>query len=291
MEVLIKRGYMLFDSGKAGPMYVAPHAAPAYEKPGDHQDHNTHFIAYRLALNGGRALVSSITRERVFGVDFYKPSPDMKTALSHYKTFESGRIGEKRKYRKKYAWVARNRDEHKIKNTIYNNFWSEIMNCDCPVVFVHRQFFNPVRHPSLLDVVPFNHRKKFREAVKKMNGKYRKIFEDLFPVYRKSFEFKTACVLFKEMVLNEYKLRLFHGRKPFIRKRIEKFSRKMEEMPYLEITYMKNFSGTLLKMILARHNIKNRKPIVQMEVSEFLARRFPDIAVYIISDIMKHVRK
>ena len=76
MNFHIKKGYILADTNTLGPVFVAPHAAIAFHKPGDNQDLNTHHIAYKLAGSlGGKALVSSVSRERHVGIDYFRNSP------------------------------------------------------------------------------------------------------------------------------------------------------------------------------------------------------------------------
>ena len=91
MDFRLKRGYIIADSKKPGPLYVAPHAPPAYYKPGDHQDHNTHYISFKLATHGGKAIIASLPRERDIGIDFYRPYPSADNALDSYKVLQSGK--------------------------------------------------------------------------------------------------------------------------------------------------------------------------------------------------------
>jgi len=287
MDFVIKRGFVVADSGKPGPLFVAPHAAPAYYKPGDHQDHNTHYIAYKLATHGGKALISALSRERDIGIDFYRTYPTAETALKSYEVLQSGKYSDRRKDARKTAWAAKSMTEHAVKMEIYIKFWETVRSHNGPLVYVHRQFFNPIRHPSIMDIIPFNNNDAILDAVAELNEKYAVVLAKLFPVYKAGFEFKALCVDFKDDMMKNHKIRLYHGRRPNVSRRRERFRKVLKDVPELKITYMQNFKGRPMKMLMKQHEIKNSNPVFQAEISEFLARRFPDIAVCMIRDILK----
>jgi hypothetical protein len=289
MDFRIKRGYIIAGSHKPGPLFVAPHAAPAYYKPGDHQDHNTHYISYKLATSGGRALISALPRERDIGIDFYRPYPTAENSMESYKILQNGKFRERVKDARRTAWAAKNIKEHALKMDIYTKFWNVVKEHKGPLVFIHRQFFNPIRHPSIMDVIPYNRKDEFIRAVAELNEKYAEILAKMFPVYKEAFEFKALCVDFKGEML-KHNIRLFHGRRPNVSRRREKFSKVLDEIPELKITCMQNFKGTPMKKLIKQHKIgTDHRPIFQAEISEFLTRRFPDIAVYMIRDILERV--
>jgi len=290
MDFLIKRGYITLDSGKPGPLFVAPHAAPAYYKPGDHQDHNTHYISYKLATYGGKALISSLSRERDIGIDFYRPYPSMKVALKSYRMLKDGKRDKRRGPSRSFAWAARNVTEHAIKMEIYTKFWNKVKKHDGPLVFVHRQFFNPIRHPSIMDVIPYDRKDAFIDIVASLNEKYADVLAKMFPVYKAGFEFKNLCVDFKEDMLDKHNLILYHGKRPKPKRRREKFRRVLKQIPELKITCMQNFRGVPMRRLMKQHGIETSHPVFQAEISEFLTRRFPDIAVYMIRDILKKLK-
>jgi hypothetical protein len=291
MDFDIKRGFIIADSGKPGPLYVAPHAAPAYYKPGDHQDHNTHYISFKLATYGGKALISTLSRERDLGIDFYRPFPSIRRALKAYPIIRDGKREKRRGPSRTYAWAAKNMAEHATKMKIYTHFWSEVKRHDGPLVFIHRQFFNPIRHPSIMDVIPFDRKEKFIDIVAELNEKYADVLSKMFPIYKAGFEFKNLCVDFKVDMLEKHKLILYHGKEPKPKKRREKFRKVLKKLPELKITCMQNFKGVPLRRLMTQHKIDNDNPIFQAEINEFLARRFPDIAVYMIRDILKEFGK
>lgn len=286
MKFSYKKTYLLFDSGKRGPIYVVPHSGLAFHKPGDFQDDGAHFISQRLASDGGKALISIITRERDIGLDFYRLPPDKKLAMEYYIHFKNKRKDLTRDFRRRYAWVAASKKEFKTKEKIYRNFWKEIQKSDAPVYFIHRQFLNPIRHPSLIDVVPFSHEKKVYSIVRKTNKKYEKLFRFMFPFYKKAFYYKSNCILFKDKLENNSGFKLFRSSEPRIIWRVNRFREAIKKEPFIKITYKKNFKGRHTKELIDYMLPGREWPIIQFEVSEFLTKRLPEIAIYLIKNIV-----
>ncbi|MBU0898666.1 MAG: hypothetical protein KKB03_04155 [Nanoarchaeota archaeon] len=293
MQITMRKGFIVADSNKPGPTYVAPHAAVAFYKLWDNQDHGTHYIAFGLAKNGGKALISTITRERNLGIDFFRQEPIEQLALENYVHFQENPTEGTKEFRKKYAWVARNSEEHSFKSRIYNNFWTDIKKTEGPILFIHRQFLNPIRHPSIIDVVPFNFETETKQAVQKLNERYSNLFRSLFPFYKEMFNFKSKWIEFKYELerVSDFNIKLFEGKKPLIARRIRKFHEKTIRQPYLEITQKRNFKGTPIKPIIKKDFLSLNVPILHLEVSEFLSKRFPEIAVHLIRDLLKEIEK
>jgi hypothetical protein len=292
MKFSTRSGYILFDSGKPGPLYVAPHAALAFEKMRDYQDSGTHYIVYRLAKHGGKAIISNITRERKidFGIDFFRNPPTKKLSMKYYDIIRNSPKKKSYVFRKKYAWTAKSERDHESKKRIYRNFWQEIKkHRKNPIFFIHRQFLNPIRHPSIIDVIPFNYDNEIQSMISSLNNDYQKIFSKIFPFYKKAFYFKTDCVLFKEKMEKSTHLKMFRGKKPKIHKRIKRFSQRIKREPYVMLTFKKNFMGESIKRHIQREIMPTRQPLIELEISEFLTERFPNIAIQIIRDMIKMV--
>lgn len=291
MEFKIKNGYILIDSKKPGPLYIAPHAAIAFNKMRDYQDSGTHYIAYRLARGGGKAIISNITRERNvdIGIDFFRNPPPLKMSIKYYDIIRNRPKKESYAFRKKYAWTSRNEKNYLRKKKIYNDFWKEINKSNSLTFFIHRQFLNPIRHPSIIDIIPFNYEDEIKNLIPCLNSDYEKLFKKIFPFYKKAFYFKADCILFKEKMEKIANIKMFRGNKPKIHRRIERFQERVEKEPYLEITYKRNFTGDSIKKHVKKELFPTKQPIIELELSEFLTERFPNIAVHIIKDVIKHM--
>lgn len=292
MHFKLKDHFILINgTPKRGPTYVAPHAAIAFRKPHDNQDEGTHHIAYRLAQDGGRAIVSSVTREKDIGVDFFREPPPQGLALERYSLFKDGRIAETRDFRKNYAWAARNLQDHRRKQRIFRSFWREIARSTGPIVFLHRQYLNPIRHPSLIDIVPFNMEDRVKALVSAMNKRHSRLFSELLPLYRQAFEHKTRNIKFKKKFSVETGEEVFEGREPKIERRIKRFEEKMGIMPYIKLTYMRNFQGRPVKGMVDQDLLPLGVPVLHLEMSEFLTKQYPEIAAYLVKDLVKGLWK
>ena len=291
MKFSIKPGYIVFDSKKPGPVYVAPHAAIAFEKMRDYQDSGTHFIVYMLAKSGGKAIISNITRERKidFGIDFFRNPPPRKLAKKYYEIIRNSPKKKSYRFRKTYAWTAKSDKDHDRKKKTFNNFWKEINKNKAPVFFIHRQFLNPIRHPSIIDVIPFNYEERVKNLIPHLNSDYEIPFKKIFPFYKKAFFFKTDCILFKKKMEKSANIKMFRGKEPKIHRRLERFQEKVSDEPFIEITYKKNFTGKSIKKYVTKELLPTKHPIIELELSELLTERFPNIAVHIIRDMVKHM--
>ena len=272
-----------------GPTFVAPHAAIAFHKPSDNQDEGTHYIAYRLVQDGGKAIVSSLTRERDIGIDFYREEPPKELALENFSLFRRRKQSDTKAYRRKYAWVARNVQQHRRKRRIFRSFWAEVAKTRGPILFLHRQFLNPIRHPSLIDVVPFNRKEKVKHAVELMNRRYSKFFNELLPLYKDAFRFKTRGIMFKKKFAVRSGMKVFEGMEPKIERRVSRFREKTDAMPYLKITCMKNFKGKSIRSVVEKDLLPLNVPVLQLEMSEFLTKNHPEIAIYLIKNLIKKI--
>ncbi|MFQ5647783.1 MAG: hypothetical protein ACE5FW_00955, partial [Candidatus Aenigmatarchaeota archaeon] len=284
----LKDHFIVISRGK-GPTYVAPHAAIAFHKPASNQDEGTHHVAYRLVQDGGRAIVSSVTRERDIGIDFFREPPPKELALENYKLFKEHRRKETRAFRKRYAWVARSPQEHSRKARIFRSFWGEVAKSRGPIVFLHSQYLNPIRHPSLIDIIPFNKQTRVRALVKAMNKEHSGLFKELLPLYKAAFEHKTRTIRFKKIFSLETGEHVFEGLEPKIERRIARFNQKLKAMPYLELTFMRNFQGRPVRDMVARDLLGLGVPVLHIEISEFLAKQYPEIAAYLVKDLVGRV--
>ena len=292
MHFRLKDHFIIINgTSRKGPTYVAPHAAVSFHKPASNQDEGTHYVAYRLVREGGRAIVSAVTRERDIGIDFFREPPPRKLALETYRLFKENRQKETRAFRKKYAWVARNPQEHTRKQRIFRSFWGEIAKSRGPIVFLHSQYLNPIRHPSLIDVIPFNSQNRVRALLKDLNRKHSRLFKELLPLYKGALEHKTRAIKFKKRFSMETGEQVFEGLEPKIERRIDRFERKLELMPYLELTYMRNFQGRPVRDMVKRDLLPLGVPVLHLEMSEFLTKRYPEIAAYLVKDIVRGVWK
>src|SRR3990167_1006434 len=139
MDIEFKRGYTVYkDSKDKNIMFVAPHSGPALASPVTRDDHSETVATRCWELIGGTLVVSSMTRDRLFGIDFNRYIPTIKNAIEHYEIFYSGNSSEKRyKYLKKYAWVAKDEADYYNRLQIYQNFWEDVCKGNV-IIFVQK---------------------------------------------------------------------------------------------------------------------------------------------------------
>lgn len=292
MHFKLKDHFIIINGApRKGPTYVAPHAAISFHKPASNQDEGTHYVAYRLVQDGGKAIVSSVTRERDIGIDFFREPPPKDLALENYRLFKKGKSKDTKPFRKKYAWVARNSQEHSKKLKIFNAFWGEIAKTRGPIVFLHTQYLNPIRHPSLIDIIPFNRQNRVKSIIGRMNRKHSKLFKELLPLYKDAFVHKTRTIKFKKKFSMDTGEEVFEGLEPKINQRISRFNEKLASMPYIKLTFMRNFQGRPVKDMVTKDLLPLGFPVLHLEMSEFLAKQYPEIAAYLVKDLLEGLEK
>lgn len=291
MKVTFSKGYALFESRNPGPLYVAPHAGLSYEHPTEYQDEGTHYIAVQAAKKGGAAIVSFLSRERDIGIDYYRQEPTKEIALEQYPLLRQGAKRKTRKFRKAYAWAAADDATHYEKAVLFNDFWRTIKDSNKPILFIHRQFLNPMRHPSILDIVAFNRKENVRKAVDELNKRYTKVFIHMLPKYKETFYFKNNKLLYQKALQKDTRIKFFNKVERNIEKRTSRFERKMEKMPFIGVTFQRNFKGESIKPLIERDFHDYKEPIAQLEFSEFLSVHFPDVAVRLAVDFAELVQK
>ena len=191
MKIDFKRGYTIYrNSGGKGIMFVAPHSGPALASPVTRDDHSETVAMRCLELIGGKLVVSSITRDRMFGVDFNRYIPNLKTALEHHELFSEDNTSTKcHKYTKKYAWVAKDEKDYYARLQIYQNFWEDVCKGKI-IIFVHKNFSKIKAVPSIMDIITFSQKgiKKeiIKEIVEEVNAKYFEFFQKIAIDYKQA---------------------------------------------------------------------------------------------------------
>ena len=85
--------------------------------------------------------------------------------------------------------------------------------------------------------------------------------------------------------------KMFRDKRPLLKRRNRRFRDKMSKEPFIEVTYKKNFTGDKVKGLIDKHLSGRQEPILHIEINEFLTRRFPSIATYIIEDLVRGLVK
>jgi hypothetical protein len=191
MNIEFKKGYTIYSNpGGKGVMLVAPHSGPALNTPTARDDHSETVATKCWDLLKGKLVIANMPRDRVFGIDFNRYIPSVKTALENYDLFLKDRSNEKcYKYLKKYAWVAKDEKDYYIRLQIYQNFWEDVSKGKI-IIFIHKNFSKMKAVPSIMDIVTFSQKgiKKsiIKETVEELNAKYFDFFQKVAIDYKQA---------------------------------------------------------------------------------------------------------
>ena len=322
MRVEFKRGYIVYKDSGREPLIVAPHSGPALDIVTSRDDHSETVASLCWKRMGGTLIISSMPRERLWGVDFNRDIPNLKDALDNFESFlNRDNITKRYDYMKKYGWVAKDESDYETRLKIYQGFWEEVSKGE-NIIIVHKAFPKLKFVPSILDITTFSgekiKNKLTDEIVEKINGKYSYFLEKIKEDYKEAIMFESKRmvlnilriyktlksdkigVIFKENIekdlekINMYadkiaKRRVNYSLTPT--NYLEAVKNSLENMPNPKITFENVFSGELSfgpKRKL--FPLKNKK-IIQVEGSGFLNFWHPHIAAEIIKDIYEMVNE
>ena len=199
MDASFRPGFIVYRNGR-GPTYVTPHSGPALETVTSRDDNSETVASLCWLKTGGTLIVSNIPRKRLMGIDFNRGIPPMKDALSYYERFRKDDDPESLyEYRKKYAWVARDRKDHEERLRIYRGFWGEVRKGSF-IVLVHRAFARLKAVPSVMDLSTFEgqgiDRGFLKRTVNRINREYSEFFD------MTDFEYKNVVYLEQKKIVN-----------------------------------------------------------------------------------------
>ncbi|HLD83932.1 MAG TPA: hypothetical protein VI979_03720 [archaeon] len=114
-------GFNVVESGKPGPVFVAPHSALTY-RSAEREDVGAENVAFAAVRKmGGSAIISAIPRHGVLGIDYNRGIP-AKGVLVKDTGYIRGN-DNLTAYYKNYAWVAENASQNGYKTKVYKRFW------------------------------------------------------------------------------------------------------------------------------------------------------------------------
>ncbi|MCD6230025.1 MAG: hypothetical protein J7K00_04445 [Candidatus Diapherotrites archaeon] len=270
MKVEIKKGFMIFDSEKPGPVYVAAHSATSLKKH-IRGDIGTEAIAYNLCRSGGKAIISSFPRYNRWHFNHYR--------LSEYSGSKT--------------------DELK---GIYNGFWSEVEKTGLQqqnpkYVFVHNLVTKLSVLPTIIDIGSIEgigiDAKKAERLTKQVNSE----FSEEIKAQRHGFcDYACYCAKFFynhleedsiQKDINNLKSKGFEKEAKLVEKYIESgdFACYLEAIKKafssspLEITFEHKFNGKTVKTLVKELLEKTRGQAVQFEYSSYLTEASPEIPI------------
>ena len=321
MDISFHKGYCVYESGEE-PIFVTPHSGPAFEVTTSRDDYSETIASLCWQKLGGRFIVSNMSRKRTWGIDFNRDIPDIYSALDMYKKFmDDKEPKELKKYREKYAWVAKNEEDYKNRLQIYSNFWDEVKRGNF-IVLIHRAFPRLKAIPSLMDLTTFDNqgidKNILKEIIDRLNRKYCDFFKSIEKEYKNvvkleqervvsnimrvygTIELKKISIEFKTHLESDLIAIRKYAEKDIIKKLESKFTPEnfvgaaesaLKNSGIPKITVEEVFKGELATGPKKQLFPSKNKKIIQFEPTSFLNFWYPHKGADIICDIIEEVRK
>lgn len=293
MNFIVYPGFLVYEKHgfDHSNVFISQHSGPSL---GFEQDRNTDKIALSLMNSmGGNLIISTIPRHSVYGVDYNRMAPNIEKAIEYFKKWEKGI--DISKYQQKYAWVAKNKKEHKMKERLFKTFWHALKHLGFFYVFLHTSKPYIKNYPSAIDIISFGgegvDKILLEKIIKEANKKYEKFFKKIKPTYTKltyeyqelkykmnKFDIKYLKTKFKNVNENNYLL--------YVKKLLKQDSPK--------ITIDTKFTGALAygpktELYIGRNNV-----VLEIEINYIFSEFYFNECIEILSLIMrqlKHVKR
>jgi hypothetical protein len=321
MKVDIKGGYTVYSKGNYELIFVAPHAGPAIDNPVHRDDHSETVGSLCWKEMGGKLIVSGISRNRLWGIDYNRGIPTVREALAKYKEFVGA--DERRNlldYTKKYAWVARDENDYYERLKIYQSFWNEVGKGKY-IILLHKNFPKMKAVPSIMDFVTFSNagikKSVIKEIVNEVNSKYFDFFEKVKGDYKNAILADTRRFILNVVRIYEHfnPIEMSEGHKAAIEKDLDKISKyadsialnrlkgsftpynflmcaenSLKHIPLPQITIEGVHDGSLALGPYNKLFPKRDKTVIEVESNGFLNFWHPHMAAKIIIDVVERIR-
>ena len=322
MDVNIKKGFTVFSQEKNGIAIVAPHSGPAFDTVTSRDDNSETVASLCFRNLGGKLIVSNVSRKRLWGIDFNRDIPSLKTALKAYDLFNEGKDNkEVSEYKAKYGWVAKDESDYENRLRIYQDFWAEVGKNEV-IILLHRAFNRIKAYPTIIDVITFKDegiaKGVIQEIVKDLNVRYydflRRVENDykaaiyyetkrsvlnILRIY-KHFNLDEMGASFSENIRKDLKNINLYADKIALRRLkinftphnfLESIRNALKNAPSPVITVENVFDGGLALGPQRKLFPRKNKIIIEVEPTLFMNFWHPHITAQIIQDVVNKVRK
>ncbi|MCK4883480.1 MAG: hypothetical protein KAS30_01285 [Candidatus Diapherotrites archaeon] len=270
MKVEIKEGFMVFDSEKEGPVYVAAHSATSLKKH-IRGDVGTEAIAYNLCLSGGKAIISNFPRYNRWHFNHYR--------LNEYSGSKTKEL-----------------------QGIYDGFWNEVEKIGLQqqnpkYIFVHNLVTKLSMLPTIIDVGSIDGEGINPKKAEKITTEVNSEFSDQIETHRQGFcDYAIYCAKFFYNHLEENTIQRDINNlknKGFEKEanQIENYLESKDLNHYLEvvekvfnssplkITFEHKFNGKTVKHLVTELIEKTGGEAAQFEYSSYLTEVKPEIPI------------
>ena len=323
MEASFRRGYTVYNNPKDPSVaIITPHSGPAFEMANARDDNSETVASLCWKKTGGTLVVSNMSRQRSWGVDFNRDIPPLDIALNMYEELTKKRISDEAAlFRQRYGWVARSEEDYYQRLKIYQNFWAEAAGFKY-VIMVHRAISRIKSVPSVMDVVTFIEkgvkRETLIEIVNQINAQYYQFLKSIEKTYKQFVLLEQERAITN--CINRYKTFNMEKLPMSVRdvfqkdlEKIKKYSQKyvlkrlqnnftpqtflgaskhaLEKIPEPQVTIENVFDGSLAWGPKRKLFPLKDKVIIEVEPTYFMNRWFPEITANIIVDIVRMLKK
>jgi len=197
MDPQFKKGYLLYEKNELTPALVCPHSGPAITTPIARDDHSETIAFQCWKELGGKLIISSLPRTQVFGIDFNRDIPPKNLSIDLYhQIVNEPSTRDLMRFKKKYAWLAKDEDDYYKRLNIYQNFWSEAEESS-HVLLYHKSFTKMKAIPSILDIIPIKGKKTvINSIIHGLNKKYEPFLRGI------ERDFKQAVLIETKRTIN-----------------------------------------------------------------------------------------
>lgn len=269
-------------------VFIAQHAGPSI---GSGRDTNSDKLAFALMRElGGNLVVSTLPRNPVYGIDYNRMAPDAQKAIEYYKKWETG--SDISSYTKKYAWVAKDKKEHKMKERMFKTFWNSIKNLGYFYVFLHTSMALAKNYPSAIDIISFGgegvDKKVLEKVVTEMNKKYMKFFNRI----KRNYTMLTYKYLQTKYKFHEMDMRFLKSMFKNVNKNnYLKLAKKVLSSDAPKITLDTKFTGQLAYGPKTELYIGENNVVLEIEVNEIFSEFYFEDACEILKEIIQHIKR
>lgn len=324
MRAFYKDGFLLFKSGKPGPVFIAPHSTMTLLSV-TRGDVCSELITARLVKKlGGFAVISTIPRKGRYGVDYFRESATMGEAIKMFNANNHNDYDARYRFEGRYAFFAKDEEEYLEKANAYNQFWTtvETLSPKNPLfVLMHSQGTRLKNFPSLLDIATLNgewmNEKKVKDVLNEVNEKNRKILLSLKEELKKyakvwteiwlknsilyrfdEFDFKKLQGSFKVALENDIKkaaLLLNEDFKTLLKNLTwENYTNLVErciDEKQFEVTYQNAFDGEPGRERIKKLLNRCGGEAILFETSTFLNEVHPKLSARLVSDVLSAMER
>lgn len=311
----------MYNKGNKELVFVAIHSGPAIENPVHRDDHSETVASLAWREMGGTLVVSGVSRNRLWGIDYNRYIPSIRIALRYYDKFVNKSEKESLlDFTRKYAWVAKDEEDYYERLRVYQSFWNEVGKGKY-IILLHKNFPKMKAVPSVMDFITFSNvgikKNKIKEIVSEINSKYFDFLEKIKSDYKAAILADT-----RRFVLNL--LRIYGHFNPVemcevhrsaIEKDLDKITKyadkialnrlknnfnpynflmcvenALKHIPLPQVTVEAVHDGSLALGPYNKLFPKQDKTIIEVESNGFLNFWHPHMAAKIIKDVVERVR-